>query len=96
MVNFVRKVAALLQIYYPERLESLIVYPVPSYAIFVWGAIKRVFRLDILEKIVLVPGPAVLHSPLPKESLMKYVEEEFLDQMEGVRKDIFKPIGSYK
>jgi hypothetical protein len=90
MINFVRKVMNMLQAHYPERCECLVLFPVPRAAMGVWGAIKRVFGYGIMGKVVLVPGPALRDSPLPKERLEEYIDGEVLDLSEHVRLDNFK------
>jgi hypothetical protein len=90
MINFVRKVMNMLQAHYPERCESLVLFPVPRAAMGVWGAIKRVFGYGSMGKVVLVSGPALRDSPLPKERLEEYIDGEVLDLSEHVRLDNFK------
>jgi hypothetical protein len=92
MVNWIRKVTKMIQCHYPERLESMILFPVPWAAMSVWGAIKRVFKYGIMENVALVSGPANTLSPLPKESLEELVDDEVLDLTEEFRIDNFKPI----
>lgn len=94
MVKFAHTVMRQLQQRYPERLESLVVFPLPWAAMGVWSAIKRVFRLDILDKITLVSGPAETTSPLPKEKIEGLIDPDILDAMEQLRIDYFKPIGT--
>lgn len=95
MISFVRKMTKMLFARYPERLGSLVLFPVPRVALGTLGAIKRVFRPGIMEKINLVCGPAGTKSPLPRKSLEAYVDGDVLDQTEQVRLDYFKPIGSF-
>ncbi|KAL3911104.1 MAG: hypothetical protein SGILL_007414, partial [Bacillariaceae sp.] len=89
MVNFVRKLAKMLQGKFPGRLEKLIVYPVPKAALSVFHAMQWVFHAELSERIVLVPGSAERKSPLPKKHLQKYVSEEILDFTEQARIDAF-------
>ncbi len=95
MVKFAHTVMRQLQPRYPERLKSLVVFPLPWAAMGVWVAIKRVFQLDILDKITLVSGPADAGSPLPKEKLEGLIDPEVLDIMEQLRIDHFRPIGTF-
>ena len=92
MVNFVRKVMKILQAHYPERCESLILFPVPRAAMAVWGAMKRIFRHGIMGKIVLVQGPALQNSPLPKVELEEFIDGEVLDLSEHARINSFNII----
>ena len=95
MINFVRKVATMLQRFYPERLERLVIFPVPMAAMMIWQAMKKFVRNDTMEKLVLVRGAAACASPVPKEVLKEHVDVEILDLMEEKRIEIFKPIGTF-
>jgi hypothetical protein len=95
MVGWIRKVTKILQSHYPERLETLILFPVPWAAMGVWGGIKRVFKYGIMDKVALVSGAAASSSPLPKEKLEELVDGEVLDVTEQYRTDHFKPIGTF-
>lgn len=85
MVKFVQTITKELQSRYPGRLRSLLVFPVPWAAMGVWTAIKRVFRLDITDKIMLVSGPADRAAPLPRDQLGKRVDLASLEIMENFR-----------
>ena len=89
MVNFVRKLAKMLQGRFPGRLEKLIVFPVPKAALSVFHAMQWVFHAELNERIVLVPGSAERKSPLPKKYLQRYISEEVLDYTEQKRIDTF-------
>jgi hypothetical protein len=95
MVGFVRKVATMLQGFFPERLEKLVIFPIPMAALMIWQAMKTFVRNDTMDKLVLVPGPAGSASPVPREVLKNYVDVEILDLMEEKRVEIFKPIGTF-
>jgi hypothetical protein len=92
MIKFVRTVAIQLQSRYPERLKSLVVFPVPWAAMGVWTAIKRVFGIDMMHKITLVAGPADRTSPVPKSQLEALIDGDVLDFMEKFRLKQFKPL----
>jgi hypothetical protein len=91
MVRFVRKVVLTLQAQYPERLDTLHLYPVPRMAMSIFGAVKRAFKYGIMDKVVLYAGPADRYSPLPKELLEEYVDGSVLDFLEEFRIDHFRP-----
>ena len=90
MVKFVRIITTQLQSRYPERLKSLIVFPVPWAAMSVWTAIRRVFRLEIMEKITLISGPADRAAPLPKGQIEGLIDSDVLDRTEQFRLNLFK------
>lgn len=85
MINYVRKLAKILQSHLPDRLEQMIVYPVPRAALGVWAAMKWAFHTNVMDKIVLCPGPADTDSPLPKPYLKDYVDDTILDFTEEQR-----------
>lgn len=85
MINYVRQLAKILQSHLPERLERMIIYPVPRAALGVWAAMKWAFHTSVMDKIVLCPGPAETGSPLPKEYLKDYVDDAILDFTEEQR-----------
>lgn len=93
MIKFAHTVAKQLQHRYPERLNSLVVFPLPFVAIGVWVAIKSVFHLAVMDKIMLVSGPADVDSPVPKDKLVGIIDPEILDALEKLRVDNFKPTG---
>ena len=95
LINFIRTVSKMLLQLYPERLERMIIFPVPKAAMYVWSAVKSFYRSGELEKFVLVPGPANARSPLPRELLAVYIEDDVLDQTEEKRLGTFKPIGTF-
>ena len=90
MVKFVRTIIRQLQSRYPERLKSLIVFPVPWAAMGVWTAIRRVFRHEIMEKITLISGPADRAAPLPKGQMEGLIDSDVLDCTEQFRLNLFK------
>jgi hypothetical protein len=95
MVNFVRTVTTMLQRFYPERLERLVLFPIPMAALMIWQAMKRFVTNDTMDKLVLVPGPAACASPVPKEVLKEYFDIEIINLMEEKRVEVFKPIGTF-
>ena len=95
MIKFAHTVAKQLQHRYPERLHSLVVFPLPFVAIGVWAAIKTVFQSEMMDKIMLVSGPAEQDSPVPMDKLEGRIDPEILDAIEKLRRDNFKPIGSF-
>ena len=95
LVNFVRKVARLLQALYPERLDKFVIYLIPRPAMMVWNTCKRFMTNDTMDKIVLIQGPAQRTTPLPKEALMEHFDNELIDLMEEHRTANFKPVGTF-
>ena len=94
MINFVKKVSDMLMKYYPGRLEKLILTPIPRTTWYIWKSIKYIFS-NRMELVEFVSGPATVKSPLPKNELQNYISESVINQMEQVRQDHFKPIGTF-
>jgi CRAL/TRIO domain len=89
MIPFIRKIVTMLQGHFPGRLEKLVVFPVPLAALGVFHAVQWVFHAELMEKIVLISGPAERKSPLPKSDLTKYISETNLDITETARLEKF-------
>ncbi|KAJ1461355.1 hypothetical protein M885DRAFT_507288 [Pelagophyceae sp. CCMP2097] len=68
LIPFVRKIAATIPPYYPERLRSLAVYPVPWLLVWVFTACTGTF-LDkrTRAKVSMLAGPNYADSPCPVE-----------------------------
>ncbi|KAG7359190.1 CRAL/TRIO domain containing protein [Nitzschia inconspicua] len=91
MVNFIRKIAKMLQGRFPGRLEKLIVFPVPKPALGIFHAVRWALPTELAEKIVLVSGSAERKSPLPNDELKTYIAEDVLEFTETVRVAKFVP-----
>ena len=89
MIGFVRKVTKIVQAHYPERCDSLIIFPVPRVAMSLWHAMKLVFRHGMMDKVALIPGPADRDSPLPKSMLEEFIDSEVLEITEQERSNRF-------
>lgn len=89
MINFIRIITNFLQPKFPERLETLLVSPVPLAAMGIFKAIQVAFRFGIMDKIHLITGPAGTFSSLPKDQLSEYVDSDILDLTEELRIDQF-------
>lgn len=90
MVKFINTLVGVLQRRFPERVQSMLLFPMPWGTITIWSAVKHIFKSDVLERVVLVSGPANNTSPLPKEALSEHVDGAYLDQMEACRSDNIK------
>ena len=68
-----------------ERLQRLIIFPIPKAALNLYHAIKWVFHANVIDKIVLIPGPAEKNSPLPIDYLREYMDISIVEFMEKKR-----------
>ena len=92
MLKFIRTVTRVLEINFPERLNKLILFPVPMLARGVFQSIKLLLDSKTVNKIELVSGPASRNAPLPKDALEKYIDANVLDLTESVRLGCFKVV----
>lgn len=76
IVPVVRECIRVLGANYPERVQRIVIYPLPSAATMVWQAFKLVLG-SYGSKVVLLDGPASRDSPAP-ENLAEYVSYEQL------------------
>jgi hypothetical protein len=89
MLGFARNVTKTLFELYPGRLWRCIVFPVPSVATHVWNAAKLVLDPSVTKRIVVIPGPANLDSPVPVAKLLPYISRDCLEVLEDARLDAF-------
>jgi hypothetical protein len=83
---FIQSTASLLGSHYPERLERLVLFPMPTSAIWVWSAAKKCLDPNTSSKVVVVsPG----EGNAPPEDLLEYVDEENLIVLEKRRQSFF-------
>jgi hypothetical protein len=83
---FIQSTASLLGSHYPERLERLVLFPMPTSAIWVWSAAKKCLDPNTSSKVVVVsPG----EGSAPPEDLLEYVDEENLIVLEKRRQSFF-------
>jgi hypothetical protein len=89
MVGFIRCVAQVLQERYPCRLYQCILFPIPRPALFIWNIVQYCLDPVVRRLMVLIPGPAGLTSPVPRDRLNDYVDLAGLDLMEQTRLEAF-------
>ena len=83
---FIQSTASLLGSHYPERLERLVLFPMPTSAIWVWSAAKKCLDPNTSSKVVVVSPGEGSASP---EHLLEYVDEENLVVLEKRRHSFF-------
>ncbi|KAL9181503.1 hypothetical protein ACHAXT_010308 [Thalassiosira profunda] len=82
---FIQSTASLLGSHYPERLERLLLFPLPKSAQWVWSAAQKCLDPNTASKVVVV-GSA--EGGLPAE-LTVFVDEASLDVLEKRRRSFF-------
>ncbi|CAJ1936631.1 unnamed protein product [Cylindrotheca closterium] len=90
MLKFISTVSRVLEFNFPERLEKLIIFPVPMLARGVFQPIKLLMHGKTVNKIELISGSANRHAALPKAALEKFIDSKVLDKTEAVRLGCFK------
>mmetsp|Transcript_3104 Transcript_3104/g.6835 ORF Transcript_3104/g.6835 Transcript_3104/m.6835 type:complete len:688 (+) Transcript_3104:45-2108(+) len=83
---FIQSTASLLGSHYPERLERLVLFPMPKSAIWVWSAAQKCLDPNTSSKVVVVSSGE--GGGLP-ERLTEFVEEESLHVLEKRRRYFF-------
>jgi len=86
MLPFVQSTASLLGSHYPERLERLVLFPMPKSAIWVWSAAQKCLDPNTSSKVVVVSSGE--GSGLP-ERMTEFVAEESLNVLEERRRSFF-------
>jgi hypothetical protein len=74
-VPVIRSLSKILGDCFPERLQRLIIYPMPWTGMALWSAVKPFVDQTTAAKIVMLPGPSRPGAPCPVE-LGQYVEYE--------------------
>jgi hypothetical protein len=83
---FIQSTASLLGSHYPERLERLVLFPMPMSATWVWSAAKKCLDPNTSSKVVVVsPG----QGSAPPEQLLEFVDKENLNVLEKRRQSFF-------
>ena len=94
MVSLISKIIHILQSYYPGRLETVIVFPIPYIALYVWNTIKSFLYQKTLERIIIIPGSANVNSKVNEKKqqqyILPYIDNELVIQFEKKRIELFK------
>ena len=72
LVPLGQKMSKCLSDHCPERLDKLVVYPVPAALYFIWGLVRPFMAPKTADKVRLLMGPAGRTSPCPAK-LAEYV-----------------------
>lgn len=90
MLGFIRCLAQVLYDSYPGRLHQCILFPVPRPAILIWKTVQNFLDPLVRKSVVLVSGPAGRTSPVPRDRLKEYFDDQVgLDLMEQTRLEAF-------
>mmetsp|Transcript_7520 Transcript_7520/g.8638 ORF Transcript_7520/g.8638 Transcript_7520/m.8638 type:complete len:265 (-) Transcript_7520:373-1167(-) len=89
IIPFIRSTTGMINNSFPERLNKLLLYPLPRLSLYIWEMIKVFIDKDTVKKIVLISGGARITSKPPDNKLSKYVDEKALKQIEEARLSLF-------
>ena len=89
VAGFLKMLTKTLHKMHPDRLEKLIIYPVPFAGVYAFKVMKKWLPKEVSDHIILVNGSDAVDAPVPKKELSKYVSEEMRDRMEIVRRANF-------
>lgn len=92
IMPFIKSATALLEQHYPERLNILMVYPLPTAALLIWKMVKPFLDVSVVSKAHLIPGKDTSGSPPPNDALRKFVDRNTLEEMEKHRVSMFKEV----
>ena len=84
LVPLGQKMSKCLSDHCPERLDKLVVYPVPAALYFIWGLVRPFMAPKTADKVRLLMGPAGRTSPCPAK-LAEYVCAEALREQDRPR-----------
>ena len=85
MLSFIRATSRILHAYYPERLASCILYPLPRAAMWIWDAVKPFLDNEIVTRVSLVQGSDARSALPPNDELEAHAQRKWLEQMEIMR-----------
>lgn len=83
---FIRSTALLLGSNYPERLEKLVLFPMPSSASWVWSAAQKCLDPNTASKVVVIVSGA---GGSVQEKLLEFIDEGSLNVLEKRRRCFF-------
>ncbi|KAL7541055.1 hypothetical protein ACHAXR_010588 [Thalassiosira sp. AJA248-18] len=85
---FIQSTASLLGSHYPERLERLVLFPMPKSAIWVWSAAQKCLDPNTASKVVIVSNSSAEGNGVP-EGLEEFVDGACLNVLEERRRSFF-------
>lgn len=90
MMPFIKSAATLLHEFYPERLDKLMVYPLPRAALWIWHMVKPFLDASVVSSAHLIGGKDSCTAPPPNDRLSEFVAPELLDELEASRLSLYK------
>jgi hypothetical protein len=96
LLPFVQATSSLLGRHFPERLKRMVLYPMPSSAVWVWAAAQKFLDADTASKVVVVglDGTSPNNNNDLHEELEKFITRKDYLLLEERRKTFFAPKNS--
>jgi hypothetical protein len=91
LLPFVQATSSLLGRHFPERLKRMVLYPMPSSAVWVWAAAQKFLDADTASKVVVVGLDGASNNDDMNEELEKFITKKDYLVLEERRKSFFAP-----
>ncbi len=91
LLPFVQATSSLLGRHFPERLKRMVLYPMPSSAVWVWAAAQKFLDADTASKVVVVglDGTSTNNNNGMHKELKKFITENDYRLLEERRRSFF-------
>jgi hypothetical protein len=94
LLPFIQATSSLLGRHFPERLKRMVLYPMPSSAVWVWQAAKKLLDADTASKVVVVGDGLSSNNDNMHEELEKFITKKDYLLLEERRRSFFVPQNS--
>ena len=94
LLPFIQATSSLLGRHFPERLKRMVLYPMPSSAVWVWQAAKKLLDADTASKVVVVGDGLSSNKDDMHEELEKFITKKDYRHLEERRRSFFAPENS--
>jgi hypothetical protein len=95
LVPFIKHASQLLNVLHPERLDSCILFPVPTIAKFLWSAVSPFLDPATASKVCILSGSANVNSRVPNDMEL-HLQKVVIEWMEEKRLSTFSIVAGRK
>lgn len=88
IISSIKAISGLLNDHFPERLDRLVLFPLPTAAKFFWNVVKNFLDPDTARKIQVISGPSERDSPAPMAELSQFIDADTIKHMELLRESL--------
>lgn len=89
LLNFAKEAIYYLENYFPERMETCVLFPLPASAVFVWKVFRVFIDSDTRKRFKLIKGDSDALADMPIDILGKIVSDESMEELEKRRWEFF-------